>query len=545
MLLGYLHFTFHPPHRTAVTVLVVLLCALPPAWWIPERARRLTMVLTRRGSFVLACVGFISLAATSSLALKRGLPLPVVHDEFSYLLAADTFANGRLTNPTPPAWEHFETMHVLVTPTYQSKYPPGQGLVLAFGQACFGHPIWGVWIVTALACMAVTWTLLAVVPPRWAMIGGLITAVHPQMLEWGQRYWGGSLAVLGGALLVGAMLRIGFAQSQRAGMFGVIAGAGLGILANVRPFEGALLGVLTGAALLLRSSRIRAAILGITVTLVPVVVWTGYYNWRVTGDALRLPYQEHQRQYGYVPLFLFQSLPELRTYRHPELEQFHVHDQRSSYDRRQSPGRLARGTLEYVYGLGLCVFGNVGALAIPAVVLPWALWKDRRVRLLLIVLALFVTVLLTATFVYGHYAAPAAGVVAAMLAMLMRRMHVTWGAAGRMLARVTVGLTLLWSRFFWQNFLDWRQDGFPVERHRLLEQLRAEPGKQLVLVRYGAGRSVHEEWVYNEAHLENADVVWARSIDAAKDRELTEHFRGRRIWMLVVGKEAAQLSPAP
>ena len=545
MLLGYLHFTFHPPHRTALTVLVVLLCAVPPEWWMPRRLRERVVALSRRRALTLAVVGIVAFVATSSLAWTRGLPLPVVHDEFSYLLAADTFAKGRLTNPSPPAWEHFETMHVLVTPTYQSKYPPGQGLILALGQLFFGHPIWGTWIVTALACMTVTWTLLAVAPPRWAMVGGLIAAGHPQILEWGQRYWGGSLAVLGGAMFIGAILRIGSPRQRRQALLGVVAGVGLAILANTRPFEGAVLAIIACAAYLPRSANRGLAVLGAAAVLIPVGLWMGYYNWRVAGDPMRLPYQEHQRQYGYVPLFLFQPLRDQPTYRHPQLEQFHVHDQRPAYDRRSSFSRLTRGMIEYLYGLGLCIFGNVGVLAIPCLALPWALWGDKRVRLLVIILALSVAAMLTATFVYGHYAAPAAGIVAAILVLLMRRMHVAWGRVGQLLVRVTVGVTLLWSLFFWRNVFDWRQEGFPVQRQRVLEQLRAEPGKQLVLVRYGTGHSVHEEWVYNEAGLDDAKVVWARWMGDLKDRELTKHFSDRRVWQLDVSAAGARLTAAP
>ena len=80
-----------------------------------------------------ALCGLLGFLLPAAYGLLNGVRQPAVHDEFSYLLAASTFAEGRLSNPSPPLPEFFEAPHVLVTPTYASKYPPGQALMLALG----------------------------------------------------------------------------------------------------------------------------------------------------------------------------------------------------------------------------------------------------------------------------------------------------------------------------------------------------------------------------------------------------------------------------
>jgi hypothetical protein len=150
----------------------------------------------------------LSLMINVAIGFGHGLPVPRVHDEFSYLLASDTFASGRLTNPPHPMWKHFETMHVIQQPTYASKYPPGPGLVMAVGQRFLHEPIFAVWLCTALACALICWMLAAWMPVPWAFLGGVLAALHPVVVFWSQNYYGGSLSLLGGALVLGAFRRI-------------------------------------------------------------------------------------------------------------------------------------------------------------------------------------------------------------------------------------------------------------------------------------------------------------------------------------------------
>ena len=56
-----------------------------------------------------------------------------------------------------------------------------------------------------------------------------------------------------------------------------------------------------------------------------------------------------------------------------------------------------------------------------------------------------------------------------------------------------------------------------------------------MIVYYGPDHDSHHEWVYNEADIDNAHVVWARAMkDENKNVQLREYFKNRRIEVLKV-----------
>jgi hypothetical protein len=510
--------------------------------------------LGRHKTKTILAIGLLSLLVVVGLTAIASIPIPKVDDEFSYLLAADTFAHGRLTNPTHPLWKHFETFHTIQQPTYASRYPPGQGLVLALGQI-LGQPVIGVWLSTAVACAAICWMLMGWLPARWAIVGAFLAILHPEILFWSQRYWGGSLTLAGGALTLGGFRRLlpdRSDQKFRPQLHdAVLMSVGMSLLIICRPYEGGvlILILLTTLAIFSWKGRffrtvVTRAGLPIAAGLIITVAWMGYYNWRVTQDPFRMPQQVYIATYNAAPVFLWQQPPSPPVYRHKQMQDFHMGWELRPYlKQRKNFGGFASGVLERFLRLLRSTFRLWPLLPAFAAV-PWAL-KNQWTRLALLIWLVFTAALFQVTWTFFHYAAPAFGLFFIVAVQCLRHLRLwRWHGkpAGLFLARGCVILSVLSLPLtFWSV----AQQNRYVRRNNIIARLKHEGGKHLVVVHYDPADNNSVEWVYNSADIDHSQIVWARELDAARDRELLNYFKDRHPWLLQVSRRSTHLMPYP
>jgi len=517
------------------------------------RPRWLDWLLLENRRSVLFVI-LLALVARALLLPLVQVPEPRINDEYSYLLMADTFAHGRLTNPTPLVWQHFETFHVNMRPTYHSMYPVAQGFVLAVGQILF-HQAWiGVYLSTALMCGAICWALQAFVPAVWALAGGVLAVARIAVFSyWMNSYWGGSVAALGGALALGAVMRLfepnhtGRERTRLACIFAIA----LLVLAMSRPYEGLAFSLPLLGYLGYQMVRGGVSAVQLQTILLPVVgigtlglMMMGFYNHQTTGNALEMPHLLNHRTYWTVPAFLWQQGNPNLTLTDPVFAKFMtIVTEDSGYQKTMTLSALVDLELKRFW---LNWFFYVGpALSVP-ILLGFVLSLTQS-RLHIVVYAAITTAAAVAMCVFSeiHYFAPATIVTYVFAA---KGLHHIWQQKhrGERAFALAVCLTVAVASFSKQTGSSAMNINFAFRNARMLvaQQLAAYPGKHLVLVSYALEKHYPgDELVHNGAQFDSERILWARSEGPRSDLTLCQAYPGRTFWSVTTDDTNVTLSP--
>jgi hypothetical protein len=487
-------------------------------------------------------LGGVVMALRAALLPVWPIPTPTIYDEFSYLLQADTFAHGRLANPPHPLWRFFESIYILQQPTYASRYPPGQALMMATGQVLFGHPWFGIWLSCGLLAAAMLWALQGWAKGRVLWIGAGMIAQMCFFSHWMNSYWGGAVAATGSALVLGAAGRL---RERVSAFHGIAFGVGAVILEYTRPFEGSLLLIVVFSWLLFVNRR-REMALWVPVMLIGAAgaAWLGFYNDRVTGSPLRLPYQEYYAQYETVPPLTFLPLRDARevTLRHFDQEWLDRDWSNTAWHKARSWEVFPKRVHEWSETLTIMLGSRLWIL--PLVIFWPMLLRNRETRLPALLIPLMVVTSFGLQSLFAHYAAPftAAFLIIAVL-----------GAerVGRLLPYPALLAAAVFAMMFGNDAVQiWNQrtpDRFMAvnwRRGTIAEQLAGEgEDRHVIFVRYTQPHSPHEEWIYNGADLDGARVLWAQDMGDDANRELMRYYAGRKFWMFEPDEAPDTLRP--
>jgi hypothetical protein len=456
-------------------------------------------------------------------------------------------------------WAHFETMQVIQKPTYASMYFPGQALFLLLGKVATGCMWAGVVLSAGLMCMAICWALQGWLPPGWALFGGLIAVFRFALFSyWINSYWGGAPGALGGALVLGAFPRIS-RRLPATGALGasLLMGLGIVLLAVTRPFEGAIVCVPAGIAMLLwlvrlpRSSLLAAlgrVVAPIVCVLAAAAALLGYYNYRVTGAATRVPYAVNQQTYGW-PLTLPWFAVQPHTHSSKPMHDYFLWEAEQHEKLTDMRHHLFSNVLD---GFRLWTFFAGPALTVFLVFLPWAL-ADRRVRLPAFVFAAGLLAVAVEQSRFPHYFAPATAAFLVLLLQSARHLRAAGarskGSALAMVRFVPIVLLLTVTARAVVPALRTRVSAVNpssswccsrpgnLQRAEVVDRLKETDGQHLVIVRYGPLHKFLYEWVYNDPGIDEAKIVWARDMGEGPDGELVRYFAGRHVWLLLVNDD--------
>jgi hypothetical protein len=273
---------------------------------------------------------------------------------------------------------------------------------------------------------------------------------------------------------------------------------------------------------------------------------TAYYFRAVTGSPWLLPYRINQQLYGW-PMTLAWFHPPSLDHANPQMHRYYLWELGLHTNLFHVPDLLYKAESLWRF--------FIGPVFTVALLFGCRAWRGCRIRPLLLIGGAVALAVMTEQSGYPHYLSPATVILVAVVVQSMRHLR-AGGPKGVALVRgllvvllAAAGVRALVAPFHFQfrslgERISWCC-GRPgnLERAAVLARLTAEPGRHVVFVRYSPRHRFLEEWVYNEADIDHAKIVWALDTGPERDRELIQYFHGRKLWTVDADAVPARLVP--
>ena len=316
-------------------------------------------------------------------------------------------------------------------------------------------------------------------------------------------------------------------------------GLGLGLHLLVRPYESVFL-VLT--AILFVVPKVRGLAKPTAVALavmLPALGLTFLQNKQVTGRWTTLPYMLSRDQYGVPAAFTFQADPvphrELTQQQHSSTIAAIVPQQAQRLSSHSCSGwNTASVSTVFSFSrrcMSLCSsFCRLCASPRLWVVFTLAIfalgvnfYPFFEVHYLAALTCLFVLVSITGL----QHIEPLELTLAAQIVLFLCVAHFVFWYGLHLFEGSEVASAM-------EQYETWDgiNHGNPQRRIVVNRQLAGITGKLLVFVRYWPQHHFQEEWVYNEADIDQARIVWARDLGDTENEELLRYYPGRVAWLL-------------
>ncbi|MFK7886982.1 MAG: hypothetical protein AB8G16_08995 [Gammaproteobacteria bacterium] len=494
-------------------------------------------------------------AALAVLALGWLLdPVPRIHDEHAHLLAGHTFARGQLANESHAYADHFAAINVLSEPVYASKFPPGQGLVIALGLLAFDYAHAGIALSAGAFMCALFFMLTRLHSRRWALWGCALAGVQMVLFGyWGTTFWGGYVAATGGALVAGVCLDA-WRNARIDIKFTIVLMIGLWLLSVSRPMYGVVMAtpfIVLWLVQLWRSRR-RSSVVGpILVFMIGGVGILGFqatYNYAITGQPHVFPHSLYQATYGHPAIFMWsqQGAPKNEG----KNEKFYfVHDAfepESVVEARTNPMQHVglKGLVHWLFFVG--PFCSILLLGLRGVA------RVARYRFVLGVTGMILVFDLITPWLMPHYIAPVAALVVCLLTACAGVLYSRFARVPAL--RIAIAGFPLILLALYCVLQGWQLRSTPKElwldrwiffqeidtqpnrdRQRIAAHLAADGREHIVLVpqqRPLPQSMRHNGWVNNMVPIDEQSVLWAWDLGADANAPFLADYPQRSVWRL-------------